>query len=98
LYGGKIAENVVQAICRDVMAHSLLQLEDTVIHVHDEIGIEVDEDLANDRLDHMLKVMSTPPVWAKDFPILVEGFVSPHYVKEAYPGSYERKAFNGVLL
>jgi len=91
LYGGKIAENVVQAICRDVMAHSLLQLEDTVIHVHDEIGIEVDEDLANDRLDHMLKVMSTPPVWAKDFPILVEGFVSPHYVKEAYPGSYERK-------
>lgn len=92
LYGGLLTENIVQAICRDILAGALLRLKGVVLHVHDEIVCE-DIDLRD-----MLAIMSTPPSWAADFPILIEGFTSPHYVKAAYSGELSLKAMNGVIL
>lgn len=70
-YGGSLMENVVQAICRDILAEALLRLDDAgfsiVLHVHDEIVSEEEKD----RAEEMTRLMSVVPAWAKDFPIAV---------------------------
>lgn len=93
LYGGIITENIVQAICRDLLANSLVLLNsqgfNPVLHVHDEIVCEVPEKQADIRLRQMVKIMSTAPDWAAGFPVACEGFVTSRFVKKAFKGSYE---------
>ncbi|BFH14533.1 DNA polymerase [Paenibacillus dendritiformis] len=82
-YGGKLTENVVQAIARDCLAVSLTRLEqagyETVLHVHDEAGIEAD---SPDKLDHVLEIMAQPVPWAPGLPLKADGFATSFYQKD----------------
>lgn len=84
LYGGKIAENVIQAICRDLLAAALARLEaagvTVVMHIHDEIVAES----ADPR--RVADIVAAAPAWAAGLPVAVEGYACPRYVKSAWPG------------
>lgn len=90
LYGGKVAENITQAVCRDLLATAIVRLEaaglPVVLHVHDEIVCEVPEDQAAAALDTLLGIMAEPPPWAAGFPVAVEGFAAPRYGKSPPAG------------
>lgn len=85
-YGGKIVENITQAVARDLLAHALLDLSDThddelLATVHDEIiGLANDED-AQPLYDDMRVVMQTAPPWAKGLPLAAAGFIAERYGK-----------------
>jgi DNA polymerase len=100
LYGGKITENVVQAVCRDLLADALLRLEaeglPVVLHVHDEAVCEVPAARAEEALHRMAAIMSTAPAWAEGFPVKVEGFACERYVKAPFKGCPEVKYLNGA--
>lgn len=82
-YGGKLLENIVQAIARDVLAHAMLKVEHPIVlHVHDEIVLEVPEAQAEDALDDLNRTLSTPPEWAADLPLAAKGFICNRYRKE----------------
>jgi DNA polymerase I-like protein with 3'-5' exonuclease and polymerase domains len=49
--------------------------------IHDEVLMLVDESQAESALDHVVKLMTTPPKWAKDFPLAAEGWVGKRYRK-----------------
>ncbi len=76
-YGGSLLENVVQAVCRDLLAEAMLRLDrcgfDIVLHVHDEIVAEMAQDwfITADGERWMAKIMAEVPVWANGFPISV---------------------------
>lgn len=87
-HGGKLVENVVQALARDVLVHGLLQVESaglpwaTVGHVHDEIItlVPATEDPAA-ALKALQQCMG-PPTWAPDMPVRAEGWTGQIYRKE----------------
>lgn len=85
-YGGKLLENLVQAIARDVLAVAMIELDelglDIVLHVHDEVVIETLAKLAEETLAKVNEVLSTPPDWAQDLPLAAAGAVIPRYRKE----------------
>lgn len=77
-HGGKIFENIVQAIARDVLAEKLLEFEDmgleTVGHVHDEgICLSIDDPFAPGVIE-MVACMSRPVYWAQTLPLGADGF------------------------
>ncbi|MCL6456972.1 MAG: DNA polymerase [Gorillibacterium sp.] len=82
-YGGKLVENIVQAIARDCLAVTLVRAEqagyETVLHVHDELGIESDRP---EDLDKVLELMAEPIPWAPGLPLSAAGFVTPFYMKD----------------
>lgn len=82
-YGGKLAENVVQAVSRDLLLHSLKQLEElgvyTVMHVHDEIVAEI---AAESELEELLATMSAAPDWAAGLPLTADGYTCGYYMKD----------------
>ena len=66
LWKGLACENITQAIAHDLLRHSLRQLDDVVLHVHDEIVLETaDPDAPNT----LKQVMCTPPDWAAGLPL-----------------------------
>lgn len=83
-YGGKLVENVVQAIARDCLAESLMRLQaagyQTVMHVHDEGVIDIPENQAD--LDRVCEIMGQPIPWAPGLLLKADGFVTPFYKKE----------------
>lgn len=99
LYGGLIAENIVQALCRDLLADALVRLDvanmQLVSHVHDEILVECPEASAEWFLGYVGCQMSKTPTWAKGFPLRVEGFVSEWYVKGGLRGCLKGDYMNG---
>jgi DNA polymerase len=84
-YGGSLFNNIDQGMCRDILAETMLRMEDTdlpvVLHVHDEPAAEVDEGLAEERRQVMQEIMRTPPAWAKGFPLFAECNVMRRYGK-----------------
>lgn len=84
-WGGTLVENLVQAIARDILADAMLRLDALghaiVMHVHDEIVIEVDENSAEAFLAEACQVMREAPKWAAGFPVDVEGFITARYRK-----------------
>lgn len=70
-YGGKLSENVTQALCRDFLAWALVDLENEgfapVLHLHDEAVCEVDAN--DDRFERFKQVLGQPRKWAPGFPI-----------------------------
>lgn len=80
-YGGKLAENATQGLCRDLLAEAMLRTEPEfpiVLHVHDEIVSEV-EPSAN--FERFLRLMAVVPDWAKGLPISVDGWRGRRYRK-----------------
>lgn len=65
LWRGLACENITQAIAHDLLRHSLRQLPDTVLHVHDEIVLEVD----NPDPEYLRGIMCTAPEWASGLPL-----------------------------
>lgn len=82
-YGGSLAENITQAVSRDLLVDAMLRLDsagfDIVSHVHDEIICETDKGEA--ALPEMIRIMTENPPWAKGLPIKAAGFVSIRYRK-----------------
>lgn len=77
LWSGLAAENICQAVANDLLRHSLRQVEDVVLTVHDEIVIET----ASPDVDALRQVMCTPPAWASDLPLKVDIKVMSRYGK-----------------
>ena len=79
LWKGLACENITQAVANDLLRHALRQLDDVVLHVHDEIVLEsADPVEAAARLE---KVMCTPPAWAKGLPLAAGVSVMTRYGK-----------------
>lgn len=86
-YGGKLTENIVQAISRDLIGYAMLQLEENdyaiTMHVHDEAIAEVPADgWEKQWLSEMERIMGTPPSWAKDLPLNADGYITSFYKKD----------------
>jgi DNA polymerase len=81
LYGSKVAENIVQGVCRDMLSETLVNWERAgltpFLHVHDE-GVCCEDDR---RFAEFCEIMSTPPAWAPDFPVLIEAYSGPQWAK-----------------
>lgn len=79
-YGGRLTENVVQAISRDVLGQALVNLAQagyhTAGHCHDEVVVEGEHDV-----DRITSLMCVDPGWAPDLPMAAEGGVLPRYGK-----------------
>lgn len=81
LWRGLAVENITQATANDILRHSLRQLEDTVLHIHDEIVVECPERMGEATVARMREVMCTPPAWAAGLPLGVEIKVQTRYGK-----------------
>ena len=84
-YGGKLVENITQAIARDCLREAMFSLDDAgfsqLATVHDEIIMEEPYGSARD-LRAAEKVMGTPIPWAPDLPLRGDGFETEYYMKE----------------
>lgn len=85
-YGGKLVENIVQAISRDLLAVSLLALHDAgyyiVMHVHDETVAEIPKTGAEDNLEKMCEIMGASVEWAPGLPLRADGYITEYYKKD----------------
>ncbi|WP_086349919.1 DNA polymerase [Candidatus Enterococcus clewellii] len=83
-YGGKLAENIVQATARDILAEAMIRLDKKnypiVFHVHDEVVIEMPD--KKGALETVNKLMAVNPEWAEGLPLNAEGFVTDYYMKD----------------
>tara|TARA_B100000424_G_C22506786_1_gene292613 strand:- start:137 stop:517 length:381 start_codon:yes stop_codon:yes gene_type:complete len=90
LYGGKIAENIVQALARIIITDSINKVHDylqntnggsVVLTVHDEIiAVATEKDSCN-IMDNIIFTMTQPPVWCKELPLSAEGGYDKAYTK-----------------
>lgn len=83
-YGGKLTENIVQAIARDCLAVTLQRLENagyqTVMHIHDEAVMDVPVERAD--LEAACEIMRQPISWADGLILDAAGFVGDYYKKD----------------
>lgn len=83
VYGGKLLENICQAIGNCFLRDALQELAcldfETPLHVHDEIVTQIEKDTDAIRV---YNTMSTKPLWAAGMPLDCEGFISDRFVKE----------------
>ena len=84
-WGGRLVENIVQAISRDVLVEGMIAAEKaglTVVgHAHDEIICEVDESYP-DAPETLSKIMSRELPWAPSLPLAAEGWEGERYAKQ----------------
>ena len=82
-YGGKLTENVVQAIARDILGCVLLRAEeaglDVVFHIHDEIVVEAQP---GQKLQDVEALFCRPISWCRDLPLSGAGYTTPYYKKD----------------
>jgi len=78
-HGGKIVENCVQAIARDLLAYGLRKADeaglDIRLHIHDQIVCVAPEEKAEEALETLVGIMSQKPDWAKGLPLSGDGFI-----------------------
>lgn len=83
-YGGKLFENVCQAVARDILFGAAPAIEasgyDLVLTVHDEAVTECDEKVGS--CEQLSTILSTPPAWAVDMPLAAAGFEAYRYRKD----------------
>lgn len=85
-YGGRLVENVVQAIARDILSDTILRLEKNglpvILTVHDEIICEIETGrFSNDLIDQFTKYMNQTKEWAKGLPVESEAWYGKRYGK-----------------
>ena len=82
-YGGKMTENIVQAIARDCLAETLKRIEDkglhVVFHVHDEVIIDAPEETT---VEEICGLMAEPIPWAPGLILKGAGFEGQYYMKD----------------
>jgi len=86
-YGGKLVENITQAIARDLLAEAIERLETAgypiVFHVHDEVVIDIKPYSSPDKmLEDVVRIMKATPEWASDLPMNADGWVGEFFTKE----------------
>lgn len=83
-FGGKLVENIVQAIARDLLASAMINVANAgyniVFHVHDEIIAEVPDGQGS--VDEMCMLMSINPDWADGIPLSADGYECEYYRKD----------------
>ncbi len=83
-YGGKLAENITQAVARDCLAEAIERLETAgypvVFHIHDEVVI--DAGAGKDDLKDVVRIMSQVPAWATGLPLNAEGWTNDFFKKD----------------
>lgn len=91
MYGGKWAENIVQATARDILAEKMLVLDkkgfNIRFHVHDEVVIQIPNDFDklfgfDEVLEEVNAIMSEPLLWCADLPLAADSYYSPFYRKD----------------
>lgn len=89
-HGGKLTENITQAVARDVLFDLIMKTEALtargwpgrlVLHVHDEVVLEVPEKHAQRVLEDVTRMMSVPPDWAPGLAVKGEGSIMERYGK-----------------
>lgn len=82
-YGGKLTENVVQAIARDILGIVILRAREAglpvVFHIHDEIIVEA---APGQTLEQVEALFSKPISWCTDLPLKGAGYTTPYYLKD----------------
>lgn len=85
-YGGKLVENIVQAVARDLLAVAIANAEAAgfkiVIHVHDEIVADEPREGSEARYKELVKEMTKAPAWAFGLPLNADGFITDFYLKD----------------
>ena len=85
-YGGKLVENVVQAVARDCLAVNIMRVQakgyNIVMHIHDEMVVEVPEDDAANAFQQISDCMGTAVPWAPELPLRGDGYITRHYKKD----------------
>ena len=85
LIGSSMFQSAVQATARDFLAVAMLNLEksgyNVINSVHDEVLLLVEEQNGESALADVIKIMTTPPEWAPDFPLAAEGWHGKRYRK-----------------
>lgn len=83
LYGGLLVENITQACSRDIFIEGLLNCveEDLcpVMHVHDSMILCVKENEAEDKMNRMHEILTTPPSWCEGLPLDTDRKISKNY-------------------
>lgn len=82
-YGGKLTENVVQAIARDILGYIILRADkqglNIVFHIHDEIVVEAEP---GQTLQDVEAIFCKPIDWCRDLPLKGAGYTTPYYLKD----------------
>jgi DNA polymerase len=86
-YGGKLAENITQAVARDCLAAAMLELAKegylVTFHVHDEVIIEVPADNADAHKANIERIMALKGLeWVKGLPLNADAFITNYYKKD----------------
>ena len=83
-FGGKLVENLVQAVARDCLAESMIRLEargyKIVFHVHDEVIIDAPKGTGS--AEEVAAIMGEPIPWAEGLPLKAEGYETEFYRKD----------------
>lgn len=84
-YGGKLAENITQAVARDCLAEAIDRLEAAgyrvVFHIHDEVVVDRPGATEAD-LDRVTEIMSVVPDWAEGLPLAADGWLNAFFKKD----------------
>lgn len=82
-WGGKLVENIIQAVSRDILCNAMTNLTRAGyrinFHIHDEVILEVPDGDKSKNLDDAIKRMCALPVWANGLPLNAAGFDNAHY-------------------
>lgn len=85
-WGGKLVENIVQAVARDLLASAMMNLENAgysiAFHVHDEVILEIPNWDSSKNLANAIELMCQLPKWAEGLPLNADGFDCATYYKK----------------
>lgn len=85
-YGGKLVENITQAVARDCLAVTLRRLKDAgyeiIMHIHDEAVMEIPNTNPKEELEKVNALFSEPISWAPGLHLSSAGFTNDYYMKD----------------